>query len=113
MQLHPFAVMGQNIKQERVNQSLTQEQLSEQAGVSAVFLSQIENGRKVPSLETVYKIATCLGITLERAFKCDYVSTPNIDHRIERLLKDKNEDEKQMLFDIMDYISAKMVSKDS
>jgi len=97
-------ILGENIRQERNNQNMTQEQLAEKAGISSVFLSQIENARKIPSLETVYKIVSSLGVTMESAFKGDYISTPNIDVRIEILLKDKSEDEKQMLFDIMNYI---------
>jgi len=105
MSSHPFEILGRNIKQERIHQNMTQEQLSEKVGISAVFLSQIENNRKVPSLETVYKIASCLGITMEKVFQGDYVSTPNIDQRIEVLLRDKSEREKQVLFDIMNYIA--------
>ena len=98
-------ILGENIRQERNNQNMTQEQLAEKAGISSVFLSQIENARKIPSLETVYKIVSSLGVTMESAFKGDYISTPNIDGRIEILLKDKSEEEKQMLFDIINYIA--------
>ncbi|MCL2827540.1 MAG: helix-turn-helix domain-containing protein [Oscillospiraceae bacterium] len=107
MSNHPFWILGQNIKQERISQNMTQEQLSEKVGISAVFLSQIENSRKVPSLETVYKIASCLGVTIEKIFKGDYTITPNIDQRIEVLLKGKSEKEKQDLFDIMNYIAQR------
>ena len=108
MAIHPFEILGRNIRQERTNQNMTQEQLSELVGISAVFLSQIENSHKVPSLETVYKIASSLGITMEKIFKGDYISTPNIDQRIEVLLRDKNEEEQQVLFDIMSYIAHKL-----
>jgi len=105
MVIHPFEILGQNIKQERTHQNMTQEQLSEKVGISAVFLSQIENHRKVPSLETVYKIASSLGITMEKIFKGDYISVPNVDQRIEVLLRGKSEKDKQELFDIMSYIA--------
>ena len=105
---NPFELMGQNIRQERTNQNMTQDKLSEKAGISSVFLSQIENGHKTPSLETVYKIVSCLGITMEDIFKGNYVSTDNIDNRIEVLLNGKSEKEKHDLFDIMNYISMKI-----
>jgi len=105
MHNHPFEILGRNIRQERTKQNMTQEQLSEKVGISAVFLSQIENSRKVPSLETVYKIASCLYITMEGMFKADDISAHNIDQRIEVLLRDKTEREKQILFDIMNYIA--------
>jgi len=101
-----FEILGQNIRQERNNQNMTQEQLAERVGISAVFLSQIENAQKVPSLETVNKIVACLGITMENAFKGDYVSVPNIDKRIDILLQGRSENEKQFLFDTMNYIAG-------
>jgi len=108
MDNNPYEILGKNIKQERLNQRMTQEQLSEKAGISTVFLSQIENARKIPSLETVYKIVSCLGIAMENVFKDEYKSNPNIDLRIEVLLKGKSEKAKQDLFDIMNYIAMKM-----
>jgi len=100
-----FDILGNNIRQERNNQNMTQEQLSEKAGISAVFLSQIENARKIPSLETVDKIVSCLGISMANAFDGGYVSKPNIDKRIDILLQGKTENEKQFLFDTMNYIA--------
>ena len=108
----PLEILGQNIRQERVKQKMTQEKLAEKAEISAVFLSQIENAQKIPSFKTVNKITSSLGITMEKAFKEDYISVPNIDGRIEILLKGKTEKEKQILFDIMNYIAEKMENTD-
>ena len=108
MFVHPFEILGQNIRQERMKQHMTQEYLAEKAEISSVFLSQIENNRKVPSLETVYKITTCLGISMENAFKEVYISNPQIDKQIDTILKGKSEKEKQFLLDILQYMSEKM-----
>ena len=103
-----FSKMGENIKKERKSQNLTQEQLAERVDISAVYLSQIENGRKVPGLETVYNITCALGISMENVFSEQYISIPKIDKRIEILLKEKTEKEKNFIFDIMNFVSDKL-----
>ena len=99
--------LGRNIKQERNNQNLTQEQLSEKAGISSVFLSQIENGRNKPSFETVYNIAYVLKVKID-----DLLTIPKehiIDNtRINALLKGRTENEKIFIFEVMKDILSKI-----
>lgn len=47
----------------------TQEQLAEKAEISVPFMTQIELGRKTPSLDVVESIANALNISYERLFK--------------------------------------------
>ena len=51
-----------NIKKYREKAGLTQEQLSELAGISADYLSEIERGKKIPSMKRFFKIASALKI---------------------------------------------------
>ena len=51
-----------NIKKYREKAGLTQEQLSEMAGISPDYLSEIERGKKIPSLKRFIKIANALDI---------------------------------------------------
>ena len=51
-----------NIKKYRNNKGFTQEKLSELAGVSTDYISEIERGKKVPSIKRLDKIAAALGI---------------------------------------------------
>ena len=60
-----YITLGINIKKIRRNRNLTQEKLSEQVGISPVFLSQIENASRKPSLETVANIANSLNVTID------------------------------------------------
>ena len=46
----------------RKEQDLTQEQLSERAGISLSFLSMLEIGRRHPNVDMVFKLAKGLGI---------------------------------------------------
>ena len=60
-----YVTLGLNIRKIRRTQELTQEKLSEYAGISPVFLSQIESASRKPSLETVVNIANSLNVTVD------------------------------------------------
>ncbi len=55
--------IGQRIKRERLNRSLTQRDLAKLVGVGAPHISKIEAGRESPSDELLYQIA--------ETFNCD------------------------------------------
>lgn len=57
-------IVGAVIKEKRKNKKLKQNELSEQVGLSRNYISDIENGRYLPSVEALYKIASCLDIDL-------------------------------------------------
>lgn len=58
------SAMGAHIRKIRKKCGLTLEALSEKADVSPVFLSDVERGRKEPSVTTLRKIAGALGIKI-------------------------------------------------
>ena len=60
-----YHLIGKNIKSERTKQKLTQEQLSEKAGISTNFLACIEIGVRHGSFETYVNIANALHVTLD------------------------------------------------
>jgi putative transcriptional regulator len=60
--------MEHRIKELRAAFGLTQEQLSEQIGVSRQTIISIENGRYNPSLELAYKIAKVFRRSIEDVF---------------------------------------------
>lgn len=62
-------ILRNNIKTFRENQNLTQEKLSELAGISADYLSEIERGKKVPSIKRLIQIAEALDIEIYKFFK--------------------------------------------
>ena len=51
-----------NIKKYRNDKGFTQDKLSELAGVSTDYISEIERGKKVPSIKRLDKIAIALDI---------------------------------------------------
>lgn len=56
------SIISMNIKYFRKSKGLTQEMLAEKVDVSAVYISYIERGSKVPSLELLAKVANVLGV---------------------------------------------------
>lgn len=51
-----------NIKEYRISKNLTQEQLAELCNISQDYISEIERGKKTPSLKRLYIIAEALEI---------------------------------------------------
>ena len=57
--------IGQRIKKMRTNHNLTQAQLAESLNISVNFLSEIENGKKGLSQETICKICNFFDISAD------------------------------------------------
>lgn len=60
-----YKKLGERMRKERLSLGMTQEVLSEKAGISVSFLGQIERGERKPSLETVINIANALQVTVD------------------------------------------------
>ena len=56
--------IGERIKELRKEKGLTQKDLAERVGFSYVNISQLENSRKNPKLETIRKIAAALDVSM-------------------------------------------------
>lgn len=57
--------IGFRVKQARENANLTQEKLAEKAGVSTSFISRLENGNALPSLDRLYMLADVLDVVFK------------------------------------------------
>ena len=60
-----YISLGSRIKEARKNQGLTQEQLAERADLSTTHISNIENAKKIPSLQAIVDIANALSVTTD------------------------------------------------
>lgn len=56
------ALVGNNVRQARLKKGLTQEKFAERSGFSQQYLSSLENGRRNPSIVTIYELAQALGV---------------------------------------------------
>lgn len=55
-------LVGRNVKRVRQEKGLTQEQLAERSGFSQQYISGLEQGRRNPTVVTLYELALALGV---------------------------------------------------
>ncbi len=61
--------IGSRIRHRRDQVHISQEELADAAEMTPTYLSQIENGKRNPSLEALFRIATALAIDLADLIK--------------------------------------------
>ncbi|OPZ32939.1 MAG: anaerobic benzoate catabolism transcriptional regulator [Tenericutes bacterium ADurb.BinA155] len=64
-----YAQLGKRIAYLRAEKKLSQLQLSLSAKISKNYLSDLENGRRNPSLEILNRLAKALDVPLEELFR--------------------------------------------
>lgn len=57
-------ILGSLIQEKRNEKKMTQSQVSNATGLSRNYISDIENGRYMPSAEALTKLAICLDLDL-------------------------------------------------
>ncbi len=85
--------LGKNIKIFRARRGLSQADLSEKAGISIPFLSNIERGIKYPQPDMLAKIANSLGVAVNELFTVNLESAESSDllsHLSEDMTKNVN-----------------------
>jgi putative transcriptional regulator len=64
-------VIRNQIRELRAERDITQQELADQVGVTRQTVIAIEQDKYSPSLETAFKVASVLGVTLEQCFQYD------------------------------------------
>lgn len=64
-----YKEIGIRIAKARRKRGLTQESLATESGVAAAHIGFIEQGHRRPTISTLCKLASPLGLTLEDIFK--------------------------------------------
>lgn len=93
-------MIGARIRTVRESMPMTREQFAELIGVSVSFLSQIERGNKLMSIEKLMEISTKTG------FSTDYVlfgdkAKSNYVNRISRMLQDCSNDVAEVAYEVL------------
>lgn len=63
--------IGKRVKEARKAKGLTQVQLAEMVGISSIYLSNIERGKKQMTIKTVIAISDALNVTTDWLLKND------------------------------------------
>lgn len=55
-------LVGQNVRRLRLGKGLTQEELAERSGFDQRYISQLESGRRNPTVVTLFELAQALEV---------------------------------------------------
>jgi transcriptional regulator with XRE-family HTH domain len=55
-------LVGRNVRRVRLSKGLTQEQFADRSGFSQQYLSDLERGRRNPTVVTLFELADALGV---------------------------------------------------
>jgi transcriptional regulator with XRE-family HTH domain len=57
--------LGRNMKRIRLEKGMTQGDICRKLGLDRAYISNLENGKKNPTLATIEKLAAALGIDMD------------------------------------------------
>ena len=97
-----YRLIGTRIADWRKRLSITQDDLSFLTGISVPYISEIENGKKRPSLDIIVSISDALGVTVDELLSGNMLSSSS-DYQtdIDYLLYDCTSDERQFIYEML------------
>ncbi len=97
-----YKLIGKRIKEVRLQQTMTQEKLAEQADVSVTYISNIECSVKKPSLEVLVNISNVLGVTVDELLAGNQLYNPT-DYQtdLDEIMALCSQNEKRLIFELV------------
>ena len=68
--------IGATFRRARIRSNMTGQQLSERSGISQSTISDIENGQRSPTINTLHKLCQTMGVSLLDVLPPEYVVRP-------------------------------------
>jgi transcriptional regulator with XRE-family HTH domain len=65
-------IFGKILKELRINKGLTQQRLGDYAGIDRAYISELERGQLMPSMETVFRLAEILKVKPQQIIELVY-----------------------------------------
>lgn len=97
--------LGERIRHLRKQQDISQEILGERSGIHSNYIGQVERGEKNITLESLSKLATGLGISMEELFRSiDPVQEEDHLGKINKLLSSRSHEDQMMVLNIVQRI---------
>ena len=94
---------GYLLKDIRLNNGYTREQVAERAGISTRYLSAIENEQREPSYDVLYRLFHALGISADTIFYPESNRADNSDaEQIKRLYLECSERDRSLIRTLID-----------
>ena len=89
--------LGTRIRQERLNQNLTQEQLAEKLNVSTTYMGYIERGERTLTLSKLIDLANLLDVSIDYLLMDSISSSPSSREKLWlKLLSSASEAEQEL-----------------
>lgn len=97
-----YRLVGTRISDWRKRLGITQDDLSFLTGISVPYISEIENGKKRPSLNIVVSISDAMGITVDELLSGNMLSSfSDYQTDIDYLLSDCSSEERQFIYEML------------
>jgi transcriptional regulator with XRE-family HTH domain len=101
-------IIGQRIKNYRIEQGLTQERLAEKARLHSTYIGKVERNEKGITIETLIKITDALGITVEELFRYSQPHKQKQDedviYQIVNKLQNKSVEQQKKILSLIDVV---------
>lgn len=96
-------ILGQRIRQERLKNKLTQEQLAEMIDVSTTYIGFIERGERSVTLEKIADIASVLHVSVDDLISPSFHCPPEESQTLElsNLWKTASPDERELILSLI------------
>ena len=95
--------LGNRIREARIKKQHTQQKLAEMAGISQMYLGEIERGTKMPSLRSFIKIIEALDLSADYVLRDELSSGERyIYDEIAEKLKNLSPQQRKAASDILD-----------
>ena len=97
-----YKLVGIRISEWRKRLNITQDDLSFLTGISVPYISEIENGKKRPSLDIIVSISDAIGVTVDELLSGNMLSSSS-DYQtdIDYLLSDCTSEERQFIYEML------------
>lgn len=106
--------IGETIRTLRLSKGMSQGDIENRTGLLRCYLSRVENGHTVPSLETLARIASALNIPITQFFtgslgQPELLSSPDARFlgQITKYSKDLGEDERRLVLTMVKKMAAR------
>ncbi|AFL98583.1 putative transcriptional regulator [Desulfitobacterium dehalogenans ATCC 51507] len=100
MELNPKR-LGGAIKNARLENNLTQEELAERVDIATVHMKQLEAGSRKPSVDVLYKLARFLNFSVDAVFFPERTEGRELQRKIERSLNSCSLHELHVIYSTM------------
>lgn len=95
--------VGTNIKNLRNHKGLSRREVAEISGVSAIYLAEIEYGKKTPTIETLLKLSNAFNVTVSELIG---EIEPSLSPELKELLDNAKELSPEQLSKLTEFIKT-------